>query len=147
MVGVCAGEMIQWIVTRDGHSDFFGTGIYALEFEVIPNIRIFAPIWHRIFVFQLEKHPPKFMATRSYKYSRECYRLIALMIIAGRVGLVGSGIVTQCLSLARSVSLVFSVSRWGILWLILKSCRYLYQVLKLDISLMEMSVMVRISNV
>ena len=50
-VGVCAGEMIQWIVTRDGHSDFFGTGIYALEFEVIPNIRIFAPIWHRIFVF------------------------------------------------------------------------------------------------
>ena len=39
MVGVCAGEMIQWIVTRDGHSDCFGTGIYALEFEVIPNIR------------------------------------------------------------------------------------------------------------
>ena len=76
----------------------------------------------------------------------ECYRLIALMIIAGRAGLVGSGIVTQCLSLARSVSLVFSVSRWGILWIILKSCRYLYQVLKLDISLMEMSVMVRISN-
>ena len=87
------------------------------------------------------------MATRSYKYSRECYRLIALMIIAGRVGLVGSGIAIQYLSLARSVSLVFSVSRWGILWIILKSCRYLYQVLKLDISLMEMSVMVRISNV
>ena len=86
--------------------------------------------------------------------------------------MVGSGIVTQCLSLARSVSLVFSASRWGILWIILvgnivdtfdgdycgyfwwgilwillKSCRYLYQVLKLDISLMEMSVMVRISNV
>ena len=61
------------------------------------------------------------MATISYNYSRGCYRLIALMIIAGMVGLVGSGIVIQYLSLAKSVSPVSSVSRWGICG---EYCRY-----------------------
>ena len=44
-VGVCAGEMIQWIVTRDGHSDFFGTEIYmrlnSKLFQIFGFLRLF----------------------------------------------------------------------------------------------------------